>query len=106
MSHITHHTYYSFKLLCKWNKTSKVVIKLYSVGCQFKLDLGNSFSRIKSLGTRACACTFIKMNIPWRRDEIKVRTVEDGVAAVQAHFVLENFLALGAIGILRRYLNG
>ena len=34
------------------------------------------------------------------KDRVRVRTVEDGMATVHAHLVLENLLALSAVCIL------
>lgn len=48
---------------------------------KLKLDFGNSLGRVETLGARAGA-------------------VEDGVATVQAHLILELLLSLLLVGIL------
>jgi len=57
---------------------------LSSVSSQLHLDVGNSGSGVEALWTRA-------------------RAVEDGMAPVQAHLVLEAFLPLRALGILQGF---
>lgn len=54
------------------------------VSGQLHLDVGNSGSGVEALWTR-------------------FRAVEDGVAPVQAHLVLEAFLPLRAVGILQSF---
>ena len=69
------------------------------VGGEFEFDLCDRFSRVETFGARTRAWGGGRSGAVAERQALR-HTVEDRVATIQTHFILELLLSLGRFAIL------